>query len=326
MNGISILINNYNYGRFLAAAIESVLNQSSPPEQIIVVDDGSTDNSVEIARSYEQRGVILIEKENGGQNSAIRLGLKHVNQEYTIILDSDDTLRPDACAKIKATVTKDNQPTAVMYRLRVINLKGEQLNSLPVLPFIRSNTKAYIRKHGYINHAPTSGNAYKTSFLQSTFSYVKVGSFCDGFLAWAAGWQGDIAYVDEDLGEYLVHGANTSTMGGRDPVRRYKNNNYTIDHCKNLEQWIKNKDNGIGPDWINLINAYIWREIAYFKIWYGMYSDITWTQCIRFGVAKFSAASHHGAWRQIKNSLFLVAAPVISALVGFAGMRKKLNA
>ena len=327
MSGISILINNYNYGRFLGAAIESVINQSSPPEQIIVVDDGSTDDSVEIARAYEERGVLVVQKENGGQNSAIRHGLKYINHEYTIILDSDDTLHPDACAKIKKAIASGNQPTAIMYRLRVVNLEREKMHSLPVLPFVRSNTRAYVLKHGYINHAPTSGTAYKTLFLRSAFTHVRAGSFSsDGFLAWAAGWKGGIIYIDEDLGEYVVHGANISTMGGRDPVRRYNNNNYTIDHCKNLEQWIKAENNQFGPSWVQLLNAYVWREIAYFKIWYGMYNDITWAQCIRFGVAKFASASHHGVWRQIKNSLFLMAAPVISALVGFIGRRKKLNA
>jgi glycosyltransferase involved in cell wall biosynthesis len=68
---VSILINNYNYGRFLTEAIDSALNQTYSNIEVIVVDDGSTDNSQEIIKSYQDK-IIPILKPNGGQASAIR--------------------------------------------------------------------------------------------------------------------------------------------------------------------------------------------------------------------------------------------------------------
>jgi glycosyltransferase involved in cell wall biosynthesis len=68
----SILINNYNYGRFLGQAIDSALSQDYVSKEILVVDDGPTDNSREIIFSYGDR-IIPISKENGGQASALTL-------------------------------------------------------------------------------------------------------------------------------------------------------------------------------------------------------------------------------------------------------------
>jgi glycosyltransferase involved in cell wall biosynthesis len=65
---VSVIINNYNYGRFLGEAIDSVLNQTYQRTETIVVDDGSTDNSREIIAGYGDR-IIPVLKANGGQNS-----------------------------------------------------------------------------------------------------------------------------------------------------------------------------------------------------------------------------------------------------------------
>ena len=66
---ISVIIPNYNYGRFIGAAIESALSQTLPPVEIIVVDDGSTDNSVEVVEYFGGK-VKLIRQQNGGVGKA----------------------------------------------------------------------------------------------------------------------------------------------------------------------------------------------------------------------------------------------------------------
>ena len=63
---VSIVINNYNYGKFLATAINSSLCQTHPDTEVIVVDDGSTDDSISVARSFGDQ-ILLVSKENGGQ-------------------------------------------------------------------------------------------------------------------------------------------------------------------------------------------------------------------------------------------------------------------
>ncbi len=86
---LSILINNYNYGRFLGEAIDSALAQTYRNIEIIVVDDGSTDNSCEIIAGYGDR-IIPILKENGGQASAFNAGFAISTGEWIALLDSDD--------------------------------------------------------------------------------------------------------------------------------------------------------------------------------------------------------------------------------------------
>jgi glycosyltransferase involved in cell wall biosynthesis len=86
---VSILINNYNYGRFLGEAIRSALAQSYSHREIVVVDDGSTDNSLQVAESFADQ-VRLIAKQNGGQASAFNAGFAASRGKIICLLDADD--------------------------------------------------------------------------------------------------------------------------------------------------------------------------------------------------------------------------------------------
>lgn len=91
---ISVIIPVYNQARFLADAIESVVAQSYPNREIIVVDDGSTDDPQAIARRY--RSVISLRQQNAGDAAAREKGLRVARDEFTVFLDADDWLRPRA--------------------------------------------------------------------------------------------------------------------------------------------------------------------------------------------------------------------------------------
>jgi glycosyltransferase involved in cell wall biosynthesis len=90
---VTVLINNYNYGRFLARAIDSALAQSYPSLQIIVVDDGSVDNSREVIRSFGNR-ITPIFQANGGQASALNAGFSQSKGDWLLLMDSDDLFAP----------------------------------------------------------------------------------------------------------------------------------------------------------------------------------------------------------------------------------------
>ncbi len=92
---VSIIINNYNYGRFLAEAIDSALIQTHSRIEVIVVDDGSTDDSRAIIAGYGNR-INTILKENGGQTSALNAGFAVSHGDLVCFLDSDDRLLPTA--------------------------------------------------------------------------------------------------------------------------------------------------------------------------------------------------------------------------------------
>jgi glycosyltransferase involved in cell wall biosynthesis len=91
---VSVVIPCHNYGRFLRMAIESALRQTHPRIEVIVVDDGSTDDSAEIAAGYPD--VVCIRQPNLGQAAAQNRGLDAAGGEFVLFLDADDELRPEA--------------------------------------------------------------------------------------------------------------------------------------------------------------------------------------------------------------------------------------
>jgi len=91
---ISVVIPNYNYGRYLFETINSVLDQSYPNLEVIVIDDGSTDNSADVLRQFE--GKIIVEYlSNGGQARARNRGLEISSGTFVALLDADDLWMPD---------------------------------------------------------------------------------------------------------------------------------------------------------------------------------------------------------------------------------------
>src|SRR5881275_3713644 len=91
----SVVVNNHNYERFVADAVESALGQTYPETEVVVVDDGSTDGSRDILEQF--RGdVELILKPNAGQRSAFNAGFERTSGDFVCFLDADDTLDPTA--------------------------------------------------------------------------------------------------------------------------------------------------------------------------------------------------------------------------------------
>jgi teichuronic acid biosynthesis glycosyltransferase TuaG len=94
---VSIITPCYNGARFLGETIESVLAQTYPNWEMIIVDDGSKDNSAEIARNYmgKDNRIKLIQQANGGSAAARNNGIKNANGRYIALLDSDDLWEPE---------------------------------------------------------------------------------------------------------------------------------------------------------------------------------------------------------------------------------------
>lgn len=95
---ISVIIPNYNYGRFIGVAIESALAQTLPPIEIIVVDDGSTDDSAQIVESFGGK-VRLIRQQNGGVGKARNVGAASSTGDFLAFLDADDVWIADKLEK-----------------------------------------------------------------------------------------------------------------------------------------------------------------------------------------------------------------------------------
>lgn len=92
---ISVVIPLYNKGRSIQDTINSVLNQSYVNFELIIVNDGSTDDSLEVVVSIHDPRIIVINKENGGVSSARNLGIHKSSYEYIAFLDGDDIWSPN---------------------------------------------------------------------------------------------------------------------------------------------------------------------------------------------------------------------------------------
>lgn len=91
MSTVSVIIPNFNRAGLIGATIENLLSQTQPPHEIIVVDDGSTDDSLSVIRSYGSR-VTLLQQSNAGPGAARNAGLKMATGRYIQFQDSDDLL------------------------------------------------------------------------------------------------------------------------------------------------------------------------------------------------------------------------------------------
>ena len=97
----SIIIPLYNKERFINTTIQSVLNQDFKDYEIIIINDGSTDNSLEIVRSFNDERIRIIDQENQGLSAARNKGIELAYGKITALLDADDIWLPNYLAEIK---------------------------------------------------------------------------------------------------------------------------------------------------------------------------------------------------------------------------------
>src|SRR6202041_1518303 len=122
---VTVLVNTYNPEGFLAQALSSVLEQDFPATNIetIVVDDGSTDCTSEIARSYEPH-VRYIHKTNGGQVSAFHTGVSEARGQIVAFLDGDDWWAKNKISSVVAAFNSNPEISAVGHGYYEVDEKG----------------------------------------------------------------------------------------------------------------------------------------------------------------------------------------------------------
>ena len=122
----SIIIPSYNYGRFLPRAIESVLSQPGNEYQIIVVNDGSTDDTVEVVKAYQEKSacVTAVRQENRGLAASRNRGIQLSGGEYLLFLDADDELLPDSLSIFRSMISQKSDAVFVVAGLMKVSSAG----------------------------------------------------------------------------------------------------------------------------------------------------------------------------------------------------------
>jgi glycosyltransferase involved in cell wall biosynthesis len=211
---VDIVISNHDYGAFVTDAIESACRQTHPGVNVIVVDDGSTDNSREVLRRFEDRVEIVL-KENGGQASALNAGIARCRGEVVMFLDADDMLRPHAAERVAECFADDPGLAKVQFRLAVTDAGGRATGAVkpnPHLPLpsgdLRRAELAFPFDIGWL---PGGGTAFRAEALRRILPIPEhdyPGYGADWYVVHLTALLGRAAALDEVLADYRVHGRN----------------------------------------------------------------------------------------------------------------------
>lgn len=214
---------NYNYAQYIEEAINSVISQSYQDWELIIVDDGSRDNSVEIIKSYCEKDsrIKLFTHDNGvnrGLKESILLGLEHASGEWIAFLESDDIFEPDNLAK-KVEIIED----AKMHRGNDVKLIFNKVKFLTEEKRKQQNTyqniQAKLSKMGFPRNMFYD---FAVDNMILTFSCViveanvlKQANFntpCDASLdkwLWIhLAYKNDFYYIDQELTRWRLHSSS----------------------------------------------------------------------------------------------------------------------
>jgi glycosyltransferase involved in cell wall biosynthesis len=205
---VNVIIPCYNSARFIAAALESVLHQSHPETTAIVVDDGSTDATVQIARAFGSR-VRVLQQPNSGPSAARNRGIDATDGEYIAFLDADDRWHPEKLSRQLAVFAAHPDCGLVHTAIRHINDAGV-VTDRPVNAPLRRETRgdclALLLSRNTIT---TSAVVLRRDVLgcERVLAGLHAAEDWDLWLRLAARTR--LGYVDEELTDYRFHDNNT---------------------------------------------------------------------------------------------------------------------
>jgi glycosyltransferase involved in cell wall biosynthesis len=130
---ISVIVPAYNYANLLPRALESVLVQWAPWVELIVVNDGSTDDTARLLAGYAtlHPGLLVIDQANAGAAAARNRGLRQARGRYALLLDADDELQPGALETLRATVARHPEAGTVLGAQMSVYPDGRERLRLP---------------------------------------------------------------------------------------------------------------------------------------------------------------------------------------------------
>ncbi|MGA9989009.1 MAG: glycosyltransferase family 2 protein [Terriglobales bacterium] len=210
---VSILINNYNYGRFLGEAIRSARCQTYDRIEIIVVDDGSSDNSREIIEEFGDE-LVAVFKSNEGQASAFNTGFAKSSGDIICFLDADDIFLPTKVQRIVETYA-DPAMGWCFHPLQWVDINREHMvGSRDIRYPSRSYDfrKVYLRGKPVLWAPPTSGLTFRRSLLDKLLPMPQqIRITADNYLTFSTPAFAPGFYISECLSQQRIHGVNAYT-------------------------------------------------------------------------------------------------------------------
>jgi hypothetical protein len=220
---IDIVIDNHNYAGFLPAAIDSALAQTYEHVRVIVVDDGSTDESRQVIASYGER-IAAVLKQNGGQASAFNAGFAAGDSDVVMFLDADDTLEPQAAERVVAAFAANPDAAKVQWRLELALADGTRtgiVRPAPHVPLPQGDMRrAELAFPFDIAWMATSGNAFPRAVLGQIMPMPEADYRinADFYLQHLSALLGPVVSLETVGGLRRMHGTNAYEREGADAL------------------------------------------------------------------------------------------------------------
>jgi len=209
---VSIIITNYNYENFIRRSIDSALNQTYKDIEVIVVDDCSKDDSVNIIKSYADRIIAILKSQNEGHGAGMNSGFSASSGALILLLDADDYLYPDAVSSILAR--RQDGAAQYQYRMDLVDAQGAAFDQYPPEEAVmdEGDVVEKLLRQGRYATTVTSGLAFDRAVLEKVMpmpaeSFRQGG---DGYLVTVAPLYGAVVTVPGRLSAYCQHGSNHS--------------------------------------------------------------------------------------------------------------------
>ena len=207
---VSVIIPTYNNGRYVADAVESALAQTYPLLEVIVVDDGSSDDTEEVLRPYRGR-IRYVFQENGGPSAARNTGIHEARGDVIAFLDADDRWLPEKITKQLDKLEQDSAVGLVGCGLSLIDEKGDVLQTI-----LRRN---YASRSAFLEDLAVQNIVGGGSVpLVRKECFQRVGLFDKGIIGsedwdmWLRiAWHYKVVFVEEPLVQYMVRGNSLSS-------------------------------------------------------------------------------------------------------------------
>ena len=197
---VSIVTPSFNQVRYLEATIQSVLSQSYPRLEYIIVDGGSTDGSVEIIRKYESKLAWWVSEKDQGQTDAINKGFAHAKGDFFAWLNSDDTYKPNALSSA-VKFLQDHPEVGLAYGdANYINEDGRVIGRFPAAQtdLIRLTAVMFTSRNKPRSFAPICGARSGRLILPFISRWIMICGF-----GWRA--RSQVKYVPQTWANFRLH-------------------------------------------------------------------------------------------------------------------------
>lgn len=161
---LAIIVPEYNVAAYIQEALDSILAQSVSPDEVIVIDDGSTDKTADILNNYtNQPNFRIINIENQGLGPARNIGRIHANSDYIYFFDSDDLLRTSFVESIKKLINESEQPDIILFSGENFHDKNGYYYFLP--PNKRTLEGSFTRSSDLLKHLADRNELFPQAYL-----------------------------------------------------------------------------------------------------------------------------------------------------------------